>query len=114
VDIHTAVQSGSQDKVAIEQRAGFPKKREEILAHLGSARASRAGDGALAIANFLWLGVSFGLPVFETFRRERRNVHERARALPRSGIILPGSVISRSLGLIRDRNNFNFHICTLR
>jgi hypothetical protein len=28
------VQSGSQDKVAIEQGAGFAKKREEIFAHL--------------------------------------------------------------------------------
>jgi len=33
LEILTAVQSGSQDKVAIEQRAGFAKKREEIFAH---------------------------------------------------------------------------------
>jgi len=42
--------------------------------NLGSARAPRAGDGALAIANFP-LGA---------FRRGRRNVHASARALPRS------------------------------
>src|SRR6266849_4709966 len=38
---------------------------------LGSARASRAGEGAPAFANFI--------PVF---RRGRRNAHARARALP--------------------------------
>jgi len=38
----------------------------------GSARASRAGDGALAIANF-YLG---------NIAARRCNVHARARALP--------------------------------
>src|SRR4051812_22611902 len=42
---------------------------------LGSARASRAGDRALAITRF-----------FPGFRRGRRNLHARAGALP--GIVL--------------------------
>jgi hypothetical protein len=41
---------------------------------LGSAGASRAGDGALAIANF-WGG--------EEVAAGRRNLHAWARALPR-------------------------------
>ena len=98
--------------MAIEQRAGLAKKCEEIFAHLGSARASRAGDGVLAIANFSWLGVSFGL--LKAFRRGRRNVHVRARALPGSGIILPGSVISRSLALLGSGNHFYFHVRVFR
>src|SRR5713101_2832538 len=44
-----AVQAGAQNKMAIQQRAGFPKECEQIFAHgLGSARASRAGEGAPA------------------------------------------------------------------
>ena len=100
--------------MTIEERARLAEKREQIFAHLGSARASRAGNGALAIANFSWLGMSFGLPVLEAFRRERRNVHARARALPGSGIILPGSVISRSLALLGSGNYLDFHIGSSR
>jgi hypothetical protein len=47
---------------------------EDILALFqvpGSARASRAGEGAPAFANFI-----------PTVRRGRRNEHARARALP--------------------------------
>jgi hypothetical protein len=48
---------------------------EDLLAGflvLGSARASRAGEGALAFASFI-----------PKFWRGRQNVHARARALPR-------------------------------
>ena len=76
LEILTAMQAGSQDKVAVEQRAGFAKKREEILAHLGSGRrGDLAAPNAFGVANFSWLGVSFGLLVLEAFRRGRRNVH---------------------------------------
>jgi len=46
---------------------------EDLLAGLilGSARASRAGEGAIAFAN-----------VIPKFLRGRQNVHARARALP--------------------------------
>jgi hypothetical protein len=47
---------------------------EDILALFqvpGSARASRAGEGAPAFANFI-----------PTLRRGRRNEHAKARALP--------------------------------
>jgi hypothetical protein len=108
------MQAGAQNEVSIQQRACLAKNCQEIFAHLGSARASRAGDGALAIANFSWLGVSFGLPVLEAFRRGRRNVVAKAHALPGSGIILPGSVISRLSAFIRDRNNLDFHIRVFR
>jgi hypothetical protein len=39
--------------VAIEQRAGFAKEREEILAHLGSGgRGDLAAPNAFGVANF--------------------------------------------------------------
>jgi hypothetical protein len=68
-----AMKSRPQDEMTVEERAGFPEEREQVLAHLGSARASRAGEGALAFANFTW-----------EFRRRRRNEHARAGALPRN------------------------------
>jgi hypothetical protein len=114
LEILTAMQTGAQDEMAIQQSAGLTEKREEIFAHLGSARASRAGDGALAIANFSWLGVSFGLSIIEAFRRGHRNGHARARALPGSGIISAGSVIRRLSTFIRDRNDLDFHIRVFR
>jgi hypothetical protein len=69
-----AMQAGTQNKMAIKQRAGLPKQREKIFAHdfPGSARASRADKGAPAFANFN-----------PAFRRGRQNEHARARALPR-------------------------------
>ena len=44
---------------------------------LGSARASRAGDDALVIANFF---------PNESISARRRNQHARARALPRGRV----------------------------
>ena len=57
----------------------------------GSARASRAGDRALAIANFAESPIDYFrlhgswmlILMLKAFRRGRRNVHARARALPR-------------------------------
>jgi len=43
-------------------------------------RASRAGDRALAIANFLIRNIPGMVPT-RVFRRGRRNMHARARAL---------------------------------
>ena len=54
-------------------------KRESADQALGSARASRAGHGALAMANFCFDPVARNEAVF---RRGRRNEHARARALP--------------------------------
>ncbi|MGA7275213.1 MAG: hypothetical protein WBX14_10245 [Candidatus Udaeobacter sp.] len=47
LEIVAAMQSGSQDKVAIEQRTSYPKKGEEIFAHLGSAGILPALHGML-------------------------------------------------------------------
>jgi hypothetical protein len=46
------VQAGPQNEMAIEESPGFAEKGEKIFAHLGSARASRAGEDALVFANF--------------------------------------------------------------
>jgi hypothetical protein len=48
----------------------------------GSARASRAGDGALAIANFFWSGKLLDMATLKTFRRWRRKQTPETRALP--------------------------------
>jgi hypothetical protein len=39
------MQTRAQNKVAIQQRAGFAEKRQEVVAHLGSARRWRAVFG---------------------------------------------------------------------
>ena len=52
LEILPAVQAGAQNEMAIEERSGFAEKSEEIFVHLGSARASRAGEDALVFANF--------------------------------------------------------------
>ncbi len=54
----------------------------EMILLLGSARAPRAGGGALAIADFVSLTDLMRVAACESFRRGRRNVHARARALP--------------------------------
>ncbi len=66
-----AMQARPQHEMPIEERARLAEKRKQIVAHPGSARASRAGEGAPAFAN-----------VAPTLRRGRRNEHARARALP--------------------------------
>ena len=68
---------------AVKPRTTLPAKIDMFTAKifrtrllvLGSARASRAGEGALAFMNFSLER--------EMFRRGRRNGHARARALPR-------------------------------
>jgi hypothetical protein len=113
--IFAAMQTGAQNEVAIEQRTRLTEKRKEIFAHcLGSARASRAGEGAFASTNFFRLCPPCGPAAFKACRRSRRNVHRRRRPLPRNGIILAGSVVSRLLRLIHSGNNFNFHVSVLR
>ncbi len=47
-----AMQARAQHEMPIEERARLAEKRKQIVAHAGSARASRAGDGAPAFANF--------------------------------------------------------------
>jgi len=49
---------------------------------LGSARASRADDGAFAVVTVFRTCMSIDVAVFRTFRRGRRHLHARARALP--------------------------------
>ena len=51
LEILPAVQAGPQNEMAIEQGPGFTEKGEQNFAHLGSARASRAGEDALVFAN---------------------------------------------------------------
>ena len=115
MEILAAMQARAQDEMTIEERAGLAKKCEEIFAHLGSGRrGDLAAPNAFGVANFSWLGMSFGLPVLETFRQERRNVHARARALPRSGIISARRIISSLLGLLGSRDNFDFYIRSFR
>ncbi|MGC2626493.1 MAG: hypothetical protein WA269_06620, partial [Candidatus Udaeobacter sp.] len=45
LEILAAMQTRAQNKVAVQQRAGFPKKGQQIFAHLGSARRWRAVFG---------------------------------------------------------------------
>ena len=68
-DMNLACRSGFNG-----HHARWPHRRDAYVTArpvLGSARASRAGGGALAIANF-----------FQMFPRGRGNEHARARALP--------------------------------
>jgi hypothetical protein len=39
------MQTRAQNEVAVQQRPGFPEKRQQIFAHLGSARRWRAVFG---------------------------------------------------------------------
>jgi len=53
LEILAAMQPRAQNEMAIEQRAGLAKKREEILAHLGSGRrGDLAAPNAFGVANF--------------------------------------------------------------
>jgi serine protease Do len=57
--------------------------------NLGSARAWRAGDGALAVANFFPKSIA----------TRRRNEHARARVLPGTGLASPMSFVALGLML---------------
>jgi hypothetical protein len=91
---------------------------------MGSACASHAGDGALAIANFFSSRGLMRVGIPEAFRRGRRNVHARAHALRRRNgaakslltliPILSGRIIRRLFAAIGSSNDFDFHICSLR
>jgi hypothetical protein len=65
------VQPRAQNEVAVKQRAGFAEKCKKVFAHPGSACASHAGDGALAIADFFWLATFMRAAMTEEFRRGR-------------------------------------------
>ena len=52
LEILAAVQAGPQNEMALEQSPGFAEKSEKVFVHLGSARASRAGEDAIVFANF--------------------------------------------------------------
>ena len=49
---------------------------------LGSACAARADDGTFAVVTFFRTCMSIDVAVLRAFRRGRRHVHARARALP--------------------------------
>jgi hypothetical protein len=55
----------------------------KMIPRLGSVRVSRAGNDALVIASLVWLFGFAQTAILEAFERGRRNVHAKARAVPR-------------------------------
>src|SRR6516164_7943364 len=102
------MQTRAQNEVAIEECARFAEKCKKVLFHLGSPRASRAGDGALTIAVFFWLTIDARTYFRGVSARAPKRAREGACA-PRTGL-LPGGIIGGLVGFGRDGNYLDFHI----
>ena len=130
LEILAAVQTRAQNEVAVEQRAGFAEKCEQIFAHLGSARRWRA---VLKAWPLLRIRCSGGSPKTSADDAEHVNCGEEEiarcvdeqpfdepsngarepRALPGSGI-LTRCIIRRFYRVPCGGNYFDFHIGSSR
>ena len=106
--------------MAVQQRAGFAEKCQQIFAHLGSARRWRAVfGGPPKTSRHGTKHVKEGEEIIarripeEPFDEPSNGARQR-RALPKRGAILPRCIIRRLVGLRRGGNYLDFHVSSPR